>query len=229
MFARNTVFLLSILLAFIGGTQFTTLTQDTPIKQNESKPPNCQAASSETDNKQDNLPVSYQQHTTKEHQHDDYKNVVGKTNGPGATTESTNSVTPITAGIQNSSEFKGWLNENIEKNPGFNIGSAMQQGFDQEVRDSNWAETEEIKVSDLFFESEYLDGLALRDIECRETQCRLSIAVNNLDQANSTVDNLLNSFVSQEDFRQIVAAPNLEENVTTLYVSRDGGGLSFNQ
>lgn len=229
MLVRNLLFLFSILAAFVGGTQFPELTQNIPVAQNVSEAPNCQTAGAGSDAKQVDPVVSNKKNAMKEHQHDDFKNVAQVKETYDAAHDSSAPTTLITDGLQNSREFKGWLNDNIEKNPTFNIGNAMQQGFDQEVRDSDWAETEETKVSDLFFESEYLEGLALHNIECRKTQCRLSIAVNSLDQANNTVDNLLNSFVSQQDFRQIVAAPNLEENVTTLFVSRDSGGLSFNQ
>lgn len=228
MLARNILFFISVLVAFIGGTQLPELTHKVPITQHVSEAPSCQSAGTESDIKQIDLAASNQKSITKKHHHDDNQDVVQKEDSSGVTHDP-DLTTPIIEGIQNSQEFTGWLNDNIEKNPGFDIGSAMQGEFDQEVRDSNWAEQEEVKVSDLFFESEHLEGLALSDIECRETQCRLSIAVTNLDQANSAVDDLLNSFVSQQDFRQIVAAPNPDENLTTLYVSRDAGGLSFNR
>ncbi len=124
-------------------------------------------------------------------------------------------------------KFDRWLEEKIEQDPAFNIGGAMREKFVQEERDYAWAEKEENMLSALFFENPHLEGLALHGVECKATQCELQIAVNNLEQANDTTSRLLEALASEQQFRQLVSSPDIQNGITTFYLSRDTKGLSL--
>jgi len=125
--------------------------------------------------------------------------------------------------------YDRWVESHAAKAAQFIVADAMQKNFNEEDVEPDWSYREELNVTDMFYESDELEGLALLEVECRKTQCRVTVAANNIAQANEIVARVSNGFASENDYRQLVAAPSHEKRATTLYISRDSDGFKFDE
>ncbi len=104
----------------------------------------------------------------------------------------------------------------------------MQRRFDAENIDPNWAEAQEQEYLTLFSQSPQLAGLALRETQCRTQQCALTISISDINQANELPGKLSEAFKEQNKFPMIVATPDEQLGITTLYIIKENKSFEFN-
>lgn len=130
--------------------------------------------------------------------------------------------------LQASEKFSSWLKNAHKATGDFNLHEEMQRRFDAEDIDPNWAEVQEQKYLALFSQSPELAGLALRETRCRTQQCALTISISDINQANELPGKLSEVFKEQNKYPMIVATPDEQLGITTLYISREINSFEFN-
>lgn len=126
-----------------------------------------------------------------------------------------------------STNFMRWLSQKTNSNPDFKLGMEMQSRFNAESIDPVWAPDQEKKIGDLFVENNDLSGLAFRDANCRTTQCQVSIGVADVDQANLIAEKMA-SVMAKNHFLSVIAVPDIQNGVTTIYLLDDKNNFEFN-
>lgn len=131
--------------------------------------------------------------------------------------------------IAASTRFNEWLKETYKKSPHFDLGHEMSNRFAQEQVDANWAPAREQTFMRLFSEDANLSGTALKDVQCRATQCQLNIGITNIEQANDITVKLTQILQTHDKNAFVIAAPDHQKGVTTLYIAKDENSFEFNE
>lgn len=107
---------------------------------------------------------------------------------------------------------------NTLRNNNYN-SSYLAKNFENEKTDYAWAEAEQQKLSNWFINNHEFSGLALREVSCRTTQCKISVAANTNEQANEILTKL--SSVLSENYKSSLhfADTDIASGKTTLYIS----------
>jgi hypothetical protein len=82
---------------------------------------------------------------------------------------------------------------------------------------------------DLFFESPALADFSLIDVQCKATQCRLSVATLNTEHSNTFTASLSNALPANGQAQTLFANPQQDSNETIVFVSRQGETFGFMQ
>lgn len=111
-------------------------------------------------------------------------------------------------------EILGKINNHPEE-----LSSVLSQEFNNEAVNHQWAEAEQQRLSSWFVNNEEFSGLALQDITCRTTQCKISVAASTREQANDIFEVLSNALKEQYEFSLYYSDVDLTHNTAALYIS----------
>ena len=125
-------------------------------------------------------------------------------------------------------EFNKWMVDELTKSPSFSVGDAMQKKFDAEPVEANWAQQQQNNWSDAFSKKPELAGIALIDTKCHSTTCQLSIGFTDIEQANKIAQQISQSVAAEGKYSSIIASPDQQKGITTLYISNEEEGLKLN-
>lgn len=130
--------------------------------------------------------------------------------------------------LQTSEKFSNWLEKANSKNESFNLREEMRRRFDAETIDHHWAGDQEQKYLTLFSQNPELTGLALRETQCRTQQCALTISIRDIGQANELLEKMTKALQQQKQYPLIIATPDEQRGITTLYIGKDASSFEFN-
>lgn len=99
------------------------------------------------------------------------------------------------------------------------LSSTLAQEFNNEAINYEWAEAEQQKLSGWFSNDVEFAGLALQNVSCRTTQCKISVAASTLEQANSIFTTLSNALKERYKSSLYFSDTDLTNNTTALYIS----------
>jgi len=99
------------------------------------------------------------------------------------------------------------------------VSDRLSSQFEDEAVDYDWAQKEEQKISASFSNHQELAGLALQGVSCRSTQCKLSVAINDINHANEVFSKI--ELVLKEKYPESVvfASPDFSKNISNFYIS----------
>lgn len=130
--------------------------------------------------------------------------------------------------LRTSEHFSSWLANAYKETGSFNLHDEMQRRFASESIDPLWAETQEKEYLALFSQSPELAGLALRETQCRTQQCALTISISDINQANALLEKMTKTLQQKSRHPLIVATPDEQKGITTLYIGKDETSFDFN-
>ncbi len=130
--------------------------------------------------------------------------------------------------LRTAEKFSNWLANSHKTTGSFDLHKEMQQRFDAENIDTNWAETQEQDYLTMFSQNPELAGIALRETQCRTRLCALTISIRDLDQANELMGKMSQTLKAQHKYPMIIATPDEQQGVTTLYIEREANSFEFN-
>lgn len=107
---------------------------------------------------------------------------------------------------------------NTLRNNNYN-SSYLAKNFEDEKTDHIWAEAEQQKLSNLFINNDEFSNLALREISCRTTQCKISVAANTNEQANEALTKLSSALSENNKSSLYFSDTDIANSKTTLYIS----------
>ncbi len=116
-------------------------------------------------------------------------------------------------------EMNQWLLDGYAHNRSFDPGEVMQKKFDAEAVDVSWAKKQEEKLINTLANEPDLAGFALRDTQCKSSLCQISFSFTDMDQANKIAEQVSKSVAVAGKYTSVVASPNKETKLTTLYIS----------
>ncbi|WP_049629390.1 hypothetical protein [Cellvibrio sp. pealriver] len=103
----------------------------------------------------------------------------------------------------------------------------IEDKFEVEPVDLEWAPRRENELSNLFIENDKLAEIAVKNMECRSDQCKIVLAATHLEDANKHFESLFQALGDSGGYVSLVASPDVQQNMTTLYVSREGRDFEF--
>jgi hypothetical protein len=109
---------------------------------------------------------------------------------------------------------------------------AMNQTFGTEAVDPQWAGGQQAKFVDLFRRNKNLSGLALQDVECRSTHCRVTVRLSDMAQSAEVMQSMSRALTSNDlgiPLTSSLGAMDPDAGVANIYVARDIKGFSFPQ
>lgn len=127
-----------------------------------------------------------------------------------------------------SESFGKWLANTLKEKGSFNLQAEMQHRFEAETVNHEWAEAQEQEYLTLFDNSPELAGLALRETQCRSQQCALTVSISDINQANTLLEKMTATLKQQNKYPIIIATPDEQRGVTTLYIGKDANSFEFN-
>lgn len=110
------------------------------------------------------------------------------------------------------------------------IYKQLEDRYQAETVDSEWATDYSNNLQKLFAEDVTLSNYALQNIDCKQTQCKMTVYITDINQANSLVDSLDAALQDNEyDLAPLSAFnnPDIEKGVTHLYIMREEYGFNF--
>ena len=121
-------------------------------------------------------------------------------------------------------DFGAWAMDSQKVDSNFDVNSELSQRFAQESRDPVWAEQQENHYQQLFSNQEALRDFALRNAECRSTQCEVTVSVTNSEQSRQ----LLQTMSRALEGSVILVATDEKSSTSKLYIGRDEKSFEFN-
>lgn len=125
---------------------------------------------------------------------------------------------------RNAEDFGAWALNSQKANPNFNLDKELSNRFQQESRDPVWAEQQENYYQQLFSSQEELRDFALRNAQCRSTQCEVTISVSNSEQSQQ----LLQTMTRTLQGSVILLSSDDGSGTSKLYIGRDEKSFEFN-
>lgn len=122
-------------------------------------------------------------------------------------------------------EFRTWLGQQTQNTPGFNLQSTMQKRFDKEAIDRDWASGEQSRIFNEFSTNPKLAEFALTNAECRSNSCQLTLAINDIEQANQMSLALAQALGDQTHPGQLIVTPDIKNNRAQVYLLRNNQSL----
>lgn len=99
--------------------------------------------------------------------------------------------------------------------------SLAEKHFEDEVRDSSWADTAEATLYSLFYELESLSDYSVSKVECRSEQCYLEVYTHNMSPPHQLVLTLRSELMSGEIASGSITLLIAEDDFIRLLVGRD--------
>lgn len=125
-------------------------------------------------------------------------------------------------------DFNNWMLQAQEENPDFNLNQTLAQNFNNETRDPVWADAQENHYRDLFIDSAELADFALKDSQCKSSQCELTVSIGNLEQSDQLLEKMNKVFAANNQNIAIVIAADAQTGTSKLYISEDPKSFEFN-
>ncbi len=141
------------------------------------------------------------------------------------TMEEQAAVNTETALQSSAEEFRTWLGQQTQNTPGFNLQSTMQKRFDEEAIDRDWASGEQSRIFNEFSTNPKLAEFALTNAECRSNSCQLTLAINDIEQANQMSLALAQALGDQTHPSQLIVTPDIKNNRALVYLLRNNQSL----
>lgn len=141
------------------------------------------------------------------------------------TMEEQAAVNTETALQSSAEEFRTWLGQQTQNTPGFNLQSTMQKRFDKEAIDRDWASGEQSRIFNEFSTNPKLAEFALTNAECRSNSCQLTLAINDIEQANQMSLALAQALGDQTHPGQLIVTPDIKNNRAQVYLLRNNQSL----
>lgn len=107
----------------------------------------------------------------------------------------------------------------VEKIDGDLLGYAnkLSTDFDSEKRDTFWSEQQETKLRAAISQDAELSGIAVRDIECKTSQCKISVFSGNAEQNQEIFEKLTRSVSKLYQNASYYSNPLENDGVKTIY------------
>jgi hypothetical protein len=121
-----------------------------------------------------------------------------------------------------------WIADSQKSNKHFNLNEALSNHFEQESRDPVWAEQQENHYRQLFNNSEELRDIALRNTQCRTSQCEITVGIINSEQSNQLHQKISAALAHGEKPISIMVATDEQQGVAKLYISDSENSFEFN-
>lgn len=130
--------------------------------------------------------------------------------------------------LQQANQFSDWILNAQQDNPAFNLNQTLAQNFDQELRDPDWADTQEHHYRNLFSDSTELAEFALRDSQCKSRQCELTVSIGSQEQADQLLEKMNRLLAAQNKKAALVVATEPQTGTSKLYISENPKSFEFN-
>lgn len=121
-----------------------------------------------------------------------------------------------------------WVVQSQEADSNFDLNNALLRRFEYENRDPVWAEQQEGYYRQLFSERTDLQGIALRDAQCRSTQCEITIGIANIEQSNQFFQTISSALATNGQPVTIMVAADARSGKSKLYISNNENSFDFN-
>lgn len=121
-----------------------------------------------------------------------------------------------------------WIKQSQNNNRNFDLNNELSMRFEQESRDPAWAEQQENHYHQLFTNDETLSGIALRNTQCRSSQCEITIGVANTEQSNQLLQTITKALASDDHPVSIMVATDERSGTSKLYISNNEDAFAFN-
>ena len=121
-------------------------------------------------------------------------------------------------------DFDNWIMRSQSSNGQFNLNDELAHRFEQEARDPIWAEQEENHYQQLFSTRDEFREFALRDAQCRNTQCEVTVSTANPEQSLQ----LLQAINSTREDTEVLVVTDEKSGINKLYISSNKKGFEFN-
>ena len=99
----------------------------------------------------------------------------------------------------------------------------MDEKFSQEQTDNNWAKDIENNLNTIINSAEKFSDYAFLNTKCKSSLCRISVYVNDIEQANQVMKKVTDAINQQESdirYSQLIATPDINNNKTYIYLVR---------
>lgn len=120
-----------------------------------------------------------------------------------------------------------WVVQSQEADSNFDLNNALLRRFEHENRDPVWAEQQEGYYRQLFSERTDLQGIALRDAQCRSTQCEITIGIANIEQSNQFFQTISSALATNGQPVTMMVATDEKYGTSKLYISTDENGFEI--
>lgn len=121
-----------------------------------------------------------------------------------------------------------WVMQSQHADSNFDLNNALLRRFEQEHRDPTWAEQQEGYYRQLFSERTDLQGIALRDAQCRSTQCEITIGIANVEQSDQFFQTISSALAANGQPVAIMIATDARSGTSKLYISNSENSFDFN-
>lgn len=125
--------------------------------------------------------------------------------------------------LRKAEEFNKWIMNSQNASATFDLNDELLRRFEQENRNTEWAEQQENHYRQLFNDKEALHGFAFRDTQCRSTQCEVTVGISSAEQAQQ----LLQSMNSTLQNVTILVATDEQRGTCKLYIGSNEKGFEF--
>ncbi|HEY0894799.1 MAG TPA: hypothetical protein VGE32_17180, partial [Cellvibrio sp.] len=98
-----------------------------------------------------------------------------------------------------------------------NYAAKINDEFDNEKKDVFWSEQEEEKLRTAINQDKELSDIAIRDIECKTSQCKISVFSGNADQNQMIFEKLTRSLSTLYQNPTYYSNPLENNGVKTIY------------
>lgn len=126
--------------------------------------------------------------------------------------------------LRKANDFGNWIMRSQNSNSQFNLNDELAHRFEQETRDPIWAEQEENHYQQLFSTRDEFREFALRDAQCRNTQCEVTVSTANPEQSHQLLQAINNTLQGSE----VLVATDEQSGISKLYISNNKKGFEFN-
>jgi hypothetical protein len=126
-------------------------------------------------------------------------------------------------------KFTEWLKDAITEDPNFDVGDYLSKHLSSEKIDSTWASEHESNLASLLRDNKNFSGIAVKDINCYSTYCKVSLSAANQVQADEILSKTSRTLYESKQPSQVIAAPNISNSATTLYIARYDNSFDFHK
>lgn len=129
--------------------------------------------------------------------------------------------------LRKASAFSDWVLQAQQENPDFNLNQTLAQQFEHETRDPQWADEQENNYRNLFSESVDLADFALKDSQCKTSQCELTVSIGNLEQSDQLLEKMNKVLAANNKKAALVIAADAQTGTSKLYISENPESFEF--
>jgi hypothetical protein len=120
-------------------------------------------------------------------------------------------------------DFNSWIMNKQMTDKQFDINKELSRRFEQEIVDPMWAEQQENHYRQLFSAQDKLRNFALRDTQCRSSQCEVTFSISSPEQSVQLLQTISNELKGYE----VLVATDANQGISKLYISSDQKGFEF--